>query len=319
MKYEILRILNERKGEYVSGQAIADELGISRVSVSKQVKRLKEDGFEILSQTRRGYQLTMNNDVLNAAIIEDGLDPFYHVQVVNSVDSTNNELKRNANDLPDGFVLAANEQTAGRGRNGHDFHSPSQNGIYFSMFLKPDLPINQALKVTACSSMAVVDAIEKNYGIKPRVKWVNDVLIGQKKVCGILCEGSVEMNLAKLEYIIVGIGINVHSYSMPEEIRSIAGCIEDFSDRRVDRNLFLRDVLNAFLKYYRTIDKNTFLPRYKEYSCLLGKEINVIEPHCTYAAKAVDINDRANLVIETSDGTRKVLSSGEIHIREKAQ
>lgn len=316
MKYKILRILNEHRNNYVSGQKMAEEFGISRVSISKSIKKLKEDGFDIISSTKLGYKLTDKNDVLSKKLIEEGLNDFYSVEVIDVVDSTNSQLKREANQLKEGFVLVANEQTAGRGRNGHSFHSPSQNGIYFSIFLKPDLPIDSSLKITACSSVAIVDAIEKNYGIRPEIKWVNDVLIQGIKICGILCEGSLELDASKLEYIIVGIGINLHSYKMPEDIQSIAGCIEDFSDKKVDRNVFLRDVLNSFYYYYETIEENTFLQKYKAYSCLIGNEINVIEPKQTYIAKVIDINDKANLIIE-KDKKRKVLSSGEIHIRKK--
>lgn len=316
MKYKVLKILNDHKNSYVSGQEMADTFGISRVSVSKVIKKLKEDGFDIESSTKLGYKLTDKNDVLSKKIIEDGLNPFYRVEVIDSVDSTNSQLKREAHSLQDGYVLVANEQTSGRGRNGHSFHSPSQNGIYFSIFLKPNLSIDSSLKITACSSLAIVDAIEKNYGVRPEIKWVNDVLIQGIKISGILCEGSLELDASKLEYIIVGIGINLHSYEMPEDIKSIAGCIEDFSDKKVDRNFFLRDVLNAFYTYYESIEENRFLAKYKEYSCLIGKEIKVIEPKQEYIAKVIDINDQANLLIER-DGKKKILSSGEIHVRKK--
>ena len=248
-------------------------------------------------------------------LIEDGLDDFYTIEVVDEIDSTNNYCKLNAAKLHDGYVLVADTQSGGRGRNGRSFYSPKQTGIYFTIFLRPKVAIDLALKLTAAAGTAVAEAIEKNYPLKAEIKWVNDVLVNQKKVTGILCEAGFEMNTANLDYMIVGIGINVHPRTFPDDIENIAGSIEDFTNLKVSRNVLLKDVLNIFLDFYRNIDANSFLESYRSHSCLIGKEVTVIEASKTYRAKVIDIDQNANLVVE-KDGIRSVLSSGEIHIRD---
>lgn len=315
MRKKILSILNERYGQFVSGQEIADTLNVSRANISKHIRNLRQEGYHIEAVPNKGYMLTNENDLLTKELIEDGLDDFYTIEVVDEIDSTNNYCKLNSAQLHDGYVLVADTQSGGRGRNGRSFYSPKQTGIYFTIFLRPKVAIDLALKLTAAAGTAVAEAIEKNYPLKAEIKWVNDVLVNQKKVTGILCEAGFEMNTANLDYMIVGIGINVHPRTFPDDIENIAGSIEDFTNLKVSRNVLLKDVLNIFLDFYRNIDANSFLKSYRSHSCLIGKGVTVIEASKTYRAKVIDIDQNANLVVE-KDGIRSVLSSGEIHIRD---
>lgn len=316
MKNKILLILNKHKNEYISGEVISKELNVSRVAISKHIKKLREEGYNILSQTNKGYCFTEENDILNASMIQDGLDDFfYSIEIVDSIDSTNDELKRKANTLENGYVIIADQQEKGKGRNGRSFHSPKQSGIYMSIFLKPDLSIQHSLKLTACTSVAIFQAIKKNYGLDSQIKWVNDVYLEDKKIAGILCEASLEMNTASLEYMVVGMGINVHSYSKPKELKDIAGSIEDIAHKKVDRNVLIKDILNYFYEYYTTIDENTFLPIYKENSYVLFKNIMVYDKQGSYPARVLDIDENANLVIQKEDKSITTLSSGEISLR----
>lgn len=315
MRKKILSILNERYGQFVSGQEIADTLNVSRANISKHIRNLRQEGYHIEAVPNKGYMLTNENDLLTKELIEEGLDDFYTIEVVDEIDSTNNYCKLNSAKLHDGYVLVADTQSGGRGRNGRSFYSPKQTGIYFTIFLRPKVAIDLALKLTAAAGTAVAEAIEKNYPLKAEIKWVNDVLVNQKKVTGILCEAGFEMNTANLDYMIVGIGINVHPRTFPDDIENIAGSIEDFTNLKVSRNVLLKDVLNIFLDFYRNIDANSFLESYRSHSCLIGKEVTVIEASKTYRAKVIDIDQNANLAVE-KDGIRSVLSSGEIHIRD---
>ncbi len=315
MRKKILSILNERYGQFVSGQEIADTLNVSRANISKHIRNLRQEGYHIEAVPNKGYMLTNENDLLTKELIEDGLDDFFTIEVVDEIDSTNNYCKLNSAQLQDGYVLVADTQSGGRGRNGRSFYSPKQTGIYFTIFLRPKVAIDLALKLTAAAGTVVAEAIEKNYPLKAEIKWVNDVLVNQKKVTGILCEAGFEMNTANLDYMIVGIGINVHPRTFPDDIENIAGSIEDFTNLKVSRNVLLKDVLNIFLDFYRNIDANSFLKSYRSHSCLIGKEVTVIEASKTYRAKVIDIDQNANLVVE-KDGIRSVLSSGEIHIRD---
>lgn len=318
MKNKILLILNEHKNEYISGEVISKQLNVSRVAISKHVKKLRAEGYEILSQTNKGYCLTEANDVLNASMIQQQLHDFYHtIEIVDTIDSTNDELKRRANDLEDGFVLIADTQNKGKGRNGRDFYSPKQSGIYMSIFLKPDLSIQHSLKLTACASVAIFEAIKKNYGLSSKIKWVNDVYLENKKIVGILCEASLEMNTASLEYMVIGMGINVHSFFKPQELQDIAGSIEDFSKVKVNRNVLIRDILNYFYQYYTNIHENTFLPIYKENSYVLFKDVIIYEKQNSYPARVLDIDENANLIIQKEDKSIATLSSGEVSLRLK--
>lgn len=318
MKNKILLILNEHKNEYISGEVISKQLNVSRVAISKHIKKLRAEGYEILSQTNKGYCLTEANDVLNASMIQEQLNDFYHtVEIIDTIDSTNDELKRRANDLEDGFVLIADTQNKGKGRNGRDFYSPKQSGIYMSLFLKPDLSIQHSLKLTACASVAIFEAIKKNYGLSSKIKWVNDVYLENKKIVGILCEASLEMNTASLEYMVIGMGINVHSFLKPQELQDIAGSIEDFSKVKVNRNVLIRDILNYFYQYYTNIHENTFLPIYKENSYVLFKDVMIYEKQNSYPARVLDIDENANLIIQKEDKSIATLSSGEVSLRLK--
>ncbi|MDO4500557.1 MAG: biotin--[acetyl-CoA-carboxylase] ligase [Erysipelotrichaceae bacterium] len=245
-------------------------------------------------------------DQLDKKQIQSQVNDFFEVHIVDSTDSTNDALKRNSKHLSEGFVLIANNQSKGKGRNGNSFSSPSDMGIYLSIYLKPDF--NNSIKLTLISCLATAKTIEKLYGIKPGIKWVNDILINNKKVCGILCETSLINE--ELDYAIVGIGINLHSYQMNEEIRDIAGCVEDFSDKYISRNIFIGEMLNTFYDLYLNFD----IEEYKKYSCTLNTEIKVIEPKETYLAKAIDIDENGYLIVER-ENKKFPLVSGEIHIR----
>lgn len=318
MKNKILLILNEHKNKYISGEVISKHLNVSRVAISKHIKKLRAEGYEILSQTNKGYCLTEANDVLNATMIQEQLNDFYHtIEIIDTIDSTNDELKRRASDLEDGFVLIADTQNKGKGRNGRDFYSPKQSGIYMSLFLKPDLSIQHSLKLTACASVAIFDAIKKNYGLSSKIKWVNDVYLESKKIAGILCEASLEMNTASLEYMVIGMGINVHSFFKPQELQDVAGSIEDFSKVKINRNVLIKDILNYFYQYYTSIHENTFLPIYKENSYVLFKDVMIYEKQNSYPARVLDIDENANLIIQKEDKSIATLSSGEVSLRLK--
>lgn len=318
MKNKILLILNEHKNKYISGEVISKQLNVSRVAVSKHIKKLRAEGYEILSQTNKGYCLTEANDVLNASMIQEQLHDFYHtIEIIDTIDSTNDELKRRASDLEDGFVLIADTQNKGKGRNGRNFYSPKQSGIYMSIFLKPDLSIQHSLKLTACASVAIFEAIKKNYGLSSKIKWVNDVYLENKKIVGILCEASLEMNTASLEYMVIGMGINVHSFLKPQELQDVAGSIEDFTKVKVNRNVLIKDILNYFYQYYTNIHENTFLPIYKENSYVLFKDVIIYEKHNAYLARVLDIDENANLIIQKEDKSIATLSSGEVSLRLK--
>lgn len=256
-------------------------------------------------------------DKLVSEDIKNGLDDFYHqVFVVEETISTNDDLKKLASKLQDGTVLIADHQSSGKGRNGRSFYSPSGDGIYMSIFLKPNTDYFAILKLTAMCAVAVQRSIEIQYEITPKIKWVNDIIINDHKIAGILCESGMNQD-NKLDYLIIGIGINVHSYDMPNDLKDIAGCIEDFTNRKVLRNDLIRNILNNLYSLYTNINGSSYLDTYRDNSYVLGKEIEVFENNRSYYAKVIDIDDDARLVIKKEDNGIVTLSSGEITIRKR--
>lgn len=253
-------------------------------------------------------------DQLEQTRIQSIVNPFYKIYVENCVDSTNDQLKLYQAQLKEGTVLIAEQQTKGKGRNARSFHSPSGNGLYFSFLLRPHLKAEQALKICALASVAVHDAIYNCYGIHAKIKWVNDLLIQDKKITGILCESIY--NQTYIDAMIVGIGINVHSYEMPDELKNIAGCIEDFSEKIVSRNDLVAEVLNCFYKYYQNLEKACFMDVYRQYSYVLNKEIVVDQQDHKFDCIAVDINDDGQLIVKKGEECI-ALTTGDIHIQRK--
>lgn len=317
MKTKILDILYAHQNKYVSGEQMANDLQISRAAISKHIKKLRIEGYSIDSMTNKGYCLQSDNDVLYAPHIQNGLSSLYHqIDIVDDADSTNTAIKHMSS-LKEGYVLIANQQTKGKGRNGRSFYSPKQSGIYMSIYLTPTLSMQQSLKITACVSVAIQQAIQKVYGLSAKIKWVNDIMMKDKKIAGILCEASLEMNTATLEYMVVGMGINVHQFEKPKALEGIAGSIEDFTSIKKDRNTLIKEILNTFEYYYQTINNNTFLPIYKEHSYILHQDISIIKQDSVINAKAIDINEDAYLLVRYDDNKIDTLSSGEISIRKK--
>lgn len=315
MEKQLLKILTQNQGKYISGQAIGDALNISRMSVSTYMKKLKENGYQILTSTKKGYCLTNENDVIFTEDIKKNIHSFYqNIEYFDEVTSTNDLFK--INQYQEGDIIIADSQSNGKGRNGKSFYSPKQKGIYISFLLKPDLTVYDSLKVTACCAVAVVKAIKKNYSLEPTIKWVNDIMLDDKKVCGILCEASLEMNTGKLDQMIVGVGINVHPFEMIDDLKDIATSLENHSDTFVSRQKIIIDFLNEFYDDYHNLSSLSFLNDYRKYSYVLHQHITVHENNSSYPAFVSSINDDASLTIKYGDEER-ILQSGEISIRKK--
>ena len=228
----VLDALEKNRGEYLSGEQLASSLGVSRNAVWKAIQKLEEAGHKIRAVPKRGYTLAPESDVLTVQSVSRFLDtdmPVY-LQVQTEVTSTNTLLKAQAEQgAPEGTVLIAESQTAGKGRLGRHFTSPPGTGIYFSLLLRPHCTAEKSLFITTTAAVAVCEAIEQVTGLNPQIKWVNDVYLNEKKVCGILTEASVDFENGGLNWAVLGIGINiaVPEEGFPEEIRSIAGAIFD--------------------------------------------------------------------------------------------
>ncbi len=320
IKQEVLRILEENRGNTVNGSKLAEELKVTRSSIWKAVKTLQKDGYQINAVTNRGYCLLRNNDILSAESITPylkGKATDFILEVHQSVTSTNSLAKEAAaKGAKAGTVIIANEQTQGRGRMGRSFYSPISTGIYFSLILRPKLNMEDALFITTAAAVAVSKAIESIARVKASIKWVNDIYVEDKKVCGILTEASLNFESGSLEYAVVGIGINIDTRDFPEDISTKAGAI--FTNKPQDlpvKSILLAEVLNNLSESMDTLTDKSYLEEYRRRSFLIGKDIHVLKGSQIYKAKALDIDEKARLVVEYDNQTREALNSGEVSTR----
>lgn len=320
-KEKLLELLEKHKGEFLSGADIAEMLSISRTAVWKASKALRQAGYPINAVTNRGYSLDQRSDILSEQGVRNYLSPQcadFELEVMQVTESTNALLRRKAAaGAKEGSTVIANEQTAGRGRLGRDFFSPPDTGIYLSLLLRPKnyLP-EQAMNVTTMAAVAVCEAIEEVAGKDARIKWVNDVYIGHRKVCGILTEGSFNLENGSLDYVVLGVGMNAYQPEggFPGDIADRAGAI--FHERVSDgKNRLAAAFLNHFMAYYRGEVPGGYGDKYRAKSMVIGHDIEVISSQGQRSAYALDVDKDCRLIVRYEDGSIERLFSGEISIR----
>ena len=315
----VLDALEKNRGEYLSGEQLASSLGVSRNAVWKAIQKLEEAGHKIRAVPKRGYTLAPESDVLTVQSVSRFLDtdmPVY-LQVQTEVTSTNTLLKAQAEQgAPEGTVLIAESQTAGKGRLGRHFTSPPGTGIYFSLLLRPHCTAEKSLFITTTAAVAVCEAIEQVTGLNPQIKWVNDVYLNEKKVCGILTEASVDFENGGLNWAVLGIGINiaVPEEGFPEEIRSIAGAIFDGPCPVEMRSRISAAVINRFFALYKNLGSNAFIESYRSHSFLTGRAITFSLGEETYRGVVTGISDEAHLLVRLDSGEERAFSAGEVQI-----
>lgn len=320
VKDEVLKELENNKGDYISGGQLAENLGVSRNSVWKAIKALEKSGYEINAIPNKGYCLAEKNDILSSYSIKQHLkNPHLDISVFSSVTSTNTILKEMAEQgAKEGTVIIAEEQTAGRGRTGKQFYSPKGTGIYISILLRPDIPAEESLFLTTSAAVATARAIEDVSDKRALIKWVNDIYLEDKKTCGILTEGAFNVETGKLDYAIVGIGINVciPDGGFPDNIKDIATAIFDKQTDSINkRSILIANLLDYFMEYYKDFKSKSYVKEYIERSMIIGKTITVIEGSKTSVAKAIDIDKNCRLKVQFENGTTKWLSSGEVNTK----
>lgn len=240
----------------------------------------------------------------------------FRISVYENIVSTNNALKEKAiSGEKEGMVIIAESQSAGRGRYTRKFHSPYGNGIYMSILLKPDLPVERAVLITAAAATAVSKAAETLSGKLTQIKWVNDVLIDGKKICGILTEGGINPKTAKFDWAVVGIGVNAYvpDGGFEDDIADIATAVFDKKEDNL-RNRFVAEILNRFWDFYSKLKDNTFFNDYKNRMINIGKEIKIIKGDKEINAKCLDLDDNCRLLVDYGDDM-EYLTSGEISIK----
>ena len=320
-KEKILNILLDNKGDYVSGEDIANSLQISRNAVWKSISKLKEEGISIISSKKLGYMLPSDLDILSKEEISNALiDELKgtEIHLLNTVDSTNDYAKMLAKqDAPEYTLVVADIQTHGKGRMGRVFSSPSGTGIYMSFILRPKTSLETAQLITSCVAVAISKAIDTLCNCSSKIKWVNDIFLNDKKISGTLTEGAINFENGSFEYAIVGIGINVRSVKniFDGELSSIATSIEDETGLKISRSRLIAEVFNNVYLQLQSIDEKSFIKEYKKRSLIVGKDVIVSENGQEVFAKAIGIDKTAGLIVQFEDGSTKVLNSGEARLR----
>ena len=318
-KDKVLAYLESNKGDFISGAALARELNISRNSIWKAIRALAESGYEIESVTGKGYKLKEDSSVLSAASIERYIES-EHIKVAffDTVDSTNTRAKELAEaGAPEGTLVVANEQTAGRGRQGRSFFSPSNTGIYFSLVLRPQFSPEECSLITSYAACCLANTIEECTGCTASIKWVNDVFVNGHKVSGILTEASFSAENMQLSYAVVGIGVNVMTpkNGFAEGSRDIAGALSDLNKDEGDlRARLIAGTVNRFMEHYADIPRKPHLEEYRTRSLLTGKRVHVVEGKNEFDAQVLGVNDDFTLRVQLENGQTRALESGEVHI-----
>lgn len=313
-KEKLLTLLENRRGSFVSGEEAAKVLSVSRAAVCKAVKALRQEGYPIDAVTNRGYCLSQAGDVLSAQGIARYLNPELRPLVEKSLDSTNAAARRLAErGEPEGTVVLSGSQTQGRGRYGRSFYSPADTGVYLSLLLRPVGDPQQTVLLTAAAAAAMCQAMEALGVEGPKIKWVNDIFLRGKKVCGILCEASFSLETGAPEYVVVGAGINVYTPQggFPAELAGIAGAVWD-APVPDGKNKLAAEFLNRFWAMYRT--GGDFLEDYRHRSLVVGKTVTVLSGDTRQEALALGIDDRCRLRVRFGDGREQTLSYGEVSV-----
>lgn len=320
---KILALLRGQNGGYLSGEAISAHLGITRAAVWKGIQTLRKQGYEISAVTNKGYRLVFAPDKLTLGEIQSRLKdhPWSgDIIVLDSVDSTNNYAKKIAADgARNGTVVIAHEQTAGKGRQGRGFSSSRGMGVYLTALLRPNLAPGDLIHVTAMAAVAVCNAVQAVCGVRPQIKWTNDVVFGDKKLCGILTELSVIGESGELEYLVIGSGVNVRQETedFPPEVREKAVSIYQQTGILVDRSVLAAEMIMELYKMSKGIvlEKQWYLEQYAKDCVTIGKDIRIIRGDREFFAHAEGIDENAALIVTYESGERDVLTSGEVSVR----
>lgn len=321
VKKSVLQALEENRETCISGEQLAKALNISRSSVWKAIKSLKEEGYHISATTNKGYRLDVGSDVLSFEGVRPWLVAKYQETIIKAyktIGSTNQVAKKMAMEgAAQGTVIISEEQTQGRGRMGRSFFSPANSGIYMSLILRPKVYASEAVLVTTAASVGVCRAIKKVTNKDSQIKWVNDIYLDDKKICGILTEAVTNFETGLVECVIIGIGLNFRlpENNFPEDLKEIAGSLFEEKPDTLTRNHLVAEIINAVLGLCEDLKNRDFLEEYKVRSMVLDHGIRVHRNNDYFSARAIDISKDGGLIIENESGQIETLNSGEISIQ----
>ena len=320
MKSKILNALRNSE-EYISGQELCEQYGVSRTAIWKGINQLKKEGYEIEAVPNKGYRLCGYPDSISQIELESRLETKWAGRpliCLDETDSTNNEVKRLAeNGQGNGCTVVADFQSGGKGRRGRAWVTPKGSAIALSILLRPELAPDKASMLTLVAGLAVAKSVREVTGLETGIKWPNDVVIDGKKISGTLTEMSMEMGA--IHYVVIGTGINANMTEFPEEIQGIATSLRLQTGNRVDRAAIICAYLKAFEEYYEKFLVCGNMELLKEdYAKLLvnmDKEVKVLQPENEYTGIARGIDELGQLLVEKEDGTVEKVYAGEVSVR----
>ncbi|MEF9934800.1 MAG: biotin--[acetyl-CoA-carboxylase] ligase [Clostridium sp.] len=321
MKNIVLEYLKSTK-DYVSGEEMSKSLNVSRTSVWKSINKLKELGYNIESSSKKGYKLLEGFDVITSEEISPLLNRRHinwNIEFHREIGSTNDEVALLAKEgRGEGLVVLCDNQTKGRGRLSRVWEDSAGQNIAMSILLRPNIPPFMAPGITQIVALSAAEGLYEATGLEFSIKWPNDIILNGKKVCGILTEMDGEMD--KLNYIIVGMGINVNQSSLSSEIDHKATSIFIEKEVETQRKKIIASILNSFeINYekFKVSGISAFVNELKSSSALIGKIVNISNPFKTYTAKVIDIDNEGYLVVEDESGKIQSVVGGDISIRGK--
>ncbi|AQP54488.1 biotin--[acetyl-CoA-carboxylase] ligase [Vagococcus penaei] len=318
----VLDYLEQNKGTYVSGSKIAEELGLSRNAVWKSINVLKNEGFQIKSKTNNGYCLLEESDKLTTSGVAHGLNPTFKnlpLYLFETIDSTNKYAKELAIDgIPNRTVVLANEQTNGRGRYGKTFESPADTGVYISLILKPSefQAFNYSL-LTLYTAVSIRRTIFRLTGKELGIKWVNDLFLGDRKICGILTEAITNIENQEFQWLIIGIGLNVSTEStdFSDDVKNIAGSLFMDEEPTVSRNELVAGIINDLLSGLNELNEEQLIAEYDRHLLWKNQQVTVYQGNSQSQGFVRGINQQGHLLVETETGDLKALLSGDVSIK----
>jgi BirA family transcriptional regulator, biotin operon repressor / biotin---[acetyl-CoA-carboxylase] ligase len=319
MKDKILRIFKEAGNQFVSGEQLSKELNCSRTAVWKHIEELRKEGYIFEAARKSGYRLESTPDMPFPEEIKNGLKTcfigrsVYYLPTVKSTQAQAHQVA--AEGAEDGALVIADQQVGGKGRLGRVWHSPSGTGIWMSLLLRPKLELQQCPQLTLVAAVAVVEAIRNYTGLPVTIKWPNDILLHGKKLCGILTELNAEANV--VNYIIIGIGINVNTPSFPDELRSVATSLRIAGAQEFSRVQLVQRILECFESLYVSYLEEGFAAikeRWESYAISIGQRIIARQIHGTVEGLALGIDQDGSLLIKKEDGTIEKVYSADIEV-----
>ena len=321
LKHEVLHILERKIGTVVTGGQLAKSLSVSRNAIWKAIHALQDDGIQVISVPNVGYKLLDTNDTLSEHLISSKLSTTFignSLKILPSVHSTNQYLKEvDSENIENGFVVIANEQTVGRGRRSREFISARDEGIYLSLLLKLNGRRHDIRLLTICVAVAVSKAIEGVCRINTGIKWVNDVYCNGKKICGILTEAILSGELQELDTVIIGIGINTGN--VPFEIKEFATSVFEENGMRGIRNDLIAEVLNEFESVYLDYTENDMahdiINQYESKLFIKDQTVIVVNLDNEYVATVLGVDSTGALIVKNDSGDIEHITTGEIKLK----